>query len=156
MLTDLINNMIFNLLVDLVLDLDSSLDEPVNLEVFSFGTLVDSGRDLFSKAITPLDEEVMAVLRRRVKTGPLFGKRIVMANPNPKDPNVPNEDVSEEDPYHLLDYDEEEDPEMDIKEDEPEEDLVEEPEPLAGHGDQFDAHPNPQLGNMNGWVDNND
>nr|GEZ41475.1 putative zinc finger, CCHC-type, retrotransposon Gag domain protein [Tanacetum cinerariifolium] len=75
-------------------------------------------------AITPLDEEVMAVLRRRVKTGPLFGKQIVMANPNPEDPNVPNEDVSEEDPYHLLDYDEEKDPEMDIKEDEHEEDLV--------------------------------
>nr|GEZ44404.1 hypothetical protein [Tanacetum cinerariifolium] len=58
-----------------------------------------------------------------------------MANPNPEDPNVLNEDVLEEDPYHLLDYDEEEDPEMDIEEEEPEEDLVEEPEPLAGHGD---------------------
>nr|GEX11105.1 putative reverse transcriptase domain-containing protein [Tanacetum cinerariifolium] len=77
-----------------------------------------------------------------------------MANLNPKDPNVPNEDVPEEDPYHLLDYDEEEYPEMDIEEEEPEEDPVEEPEPLAGHGDQFDAHPNPQPGNMNGWVDN--
>nr|GFD62837.1 hypothetical protein [Tanacetum cinerariifolium] len=31
-------------------------------------------------------------------------------------PNVPNEDVPEEDPYHLLDYDDEEDPEMDTKE----------------------------------------
>nr|GFC37306.1 hypothetical protein [Tanacetum cinerariifolium] len=39
---------------------------------------------------------------------------------------------------------------------EPEEDPVEEPEPLAGHGDQFDAHPNPRPGNMNGWVDDND
>nr|GFD07534.1 putative reverse transcriptase domain-containing protein [Tanacetum cinerariifolium] len=39
-----------------------------------------------------------------------------MANPNPKDPNVLNEDVPEEDPYHLLDYDEEEDPEMDTEE----------------------------------------
>nr|GEX44753.1 hypothetical protein [Tanacetum cinerariifolium] len=76
-----------------------------------------------------------------------------MANPNPKDPNVPNEDVPEEDPYHLLDYNEEEDPEMDVEEEEPEEDPVEEPEPLAGHGDQFDAHPNPQPGNRNGWVD---
>nr|GEX97960.1 protein kinase-like domain-containing protein [Tanacetum cinerariifolium] len=37
-----------------------------------------------------------------------------------------------EDPYHLLDYDEEEDPEMDIEEEEPEEDPP---------------------GNMNGWVD---
>nr|GEY07994.1 retrotransposon protein, putative, Ty3-gypsy subclass [Tanacetum cinerariifolium] len=79
-----------------------------------------------------------------------------MANPNPEDPNVPNEDVPEEDPYHLLDYDEEEDPKMDIEEEEPEEDPVEEPEPLAGHEDQFDAHPNPQPGNMNGWVDDND
>nr|GEW71914.1 hypothetical protein [Tanacetum cinerariifolium] len=79
-----------------------------------------------------------------------------MANPNPEDPNVPNEDVPEEDPYHLLDYDEEEDPKMDIKEEEPEEDLVEEPEPLAGHGDQFDAHPNPQPRNINGWVDDDD
>nr|GEU75767.1 putative reverse transcriptase domain-containing protein [Tanacetum cinerariifolium] len=45
---------------------------------------------------------------------------------------------------------------MDIEEEEPEEDPVEEPEPLAGHGDQFDAYPNPQAGNMNGWVDDND
>nr|GFC56328.1 hypothetical protein [Tanacetum cinerariifolium] len=79
-----------------------------------------------------------------------------MANPKPEDPNVPNEDVPEEDPHHLLDYDEEEDPKMDIEEEEPEEDLVEEPEPLAGHGDQFDAHANPQPKNMNGWVDDND
>nr|GEX84043.1 putative zinc finger, CCHC-type, retrotransposon Gag domain protein [Tanacetum cinerariifolium] len=48
--------------------------------------------------------------------------KIVMANPNPEDPNVPNKDVPEEDPYHLLDYDEEEDPKMDIEEEEPEED----------------------------------
>nr|GFD41611.1 hypothetical protein [Tanacetum cinerariifolium] len=27
---------------------------------------------------------------------------------------------------------------------------------LPGHGDQFDAHPNPQPGNMNGWVDDDD
>nr|GFC50324.1 putative reverse transcriptase domain-containing protein [Tanacetum cinerariifolium] len=33
---------------------------------------------------------------------------------------------------------------------------VEDPEPLAGHGDQFDAHPNPQPGNMNGWVNDDD
>nr|GFB56144.1 hypothetical protein [Tanacetum cinerariifolium] len=82
--------------------------------------------------------------------------QIVMANPNPENPNVPNEDVPEEDPHHLLDYDDEEDPEMDIEEEEPEEDLVEEPEPLAGHGDQFDAYPNPQPRNMNGWVDADD
>nr|GFB99510.1 hypothetical protein [Tanacetum cinerariifolium] len=77
---------------------------------------------------------------------------IVMANPNPENLNVPNEDVLEEDPHHLLDYDEEEDPKIDIEEEEPEEDPVEEPKPLAGHGDQFDAHPNPQLGNMKGKV----
>nr|GFB97326.1 hypothetical protein [Tanacetum cinerariifolium] len=45
---------------------------------------------------------------------------------------------------------------MDIEEEEPEEDPVEEPRPLAGHEDQFDAHPNPQPGNMNGWVDDDD
>nr|GEW65400.1 hypothetical protein [Tanacetum cinerariifolium] len=61
--------------------------------------------------------------------------QIVMANPNPEDPNVPNEDVLEEDPHYLLDYDEEEDLEMDIEEEEPEE------EPP---------------GNMNGWVDDDD
>nr|GFA72292.1 hypothetical protein [Tanacetum cinerariifolium] len=49
-----------------------------------------------------------------------------MANPNPEDLNVPNEDVPKEDPYHLLDYDEEEDPEMDIEEEESKEDPVEE------------------------------
>nr|GEV37157.1 hypothetical protein [Tanacetum cinerariifolium] len=79
-----------------------------------------------------------------------------MANPNLEDPNVPNKDVPEEDPYPLLDYDKEEDPEMDIEKEEPEKDPVEEPEPLAGHGDQFDAHLNPHPRNMNGWVDNND
>nr|GFC01500.1 hypothetical protein [Tanacetum cinerariifolium] len=79
--------------------------------------------------------------------------QIVMANSNPENLNVPNEGVPEGDPHHLLDYDEEEDPEMDIEEEEPEEELVEEPEPLAGHEDQFDAHPNPQPGNMNGWVE---
>nr|GFD07463.1 hypothetical protein [Tanacetum cinerariifolium] len=45
---------------------------------------------------------------------------------------------------------------MDIEEEEPEEDPVEEPEPLPRHGDQFDAHPNPQPGNINGWVDDDD
>nr|GFB84286.1 hypothetical protein [Tanacetum cinerariifolium] len=79
-----------------------------------------------------------------------------MANPNLEDPNVPNEGVPEEDPHYLLDYDEEKDPKMDIDEEEPEEEPVEEPEPLARHGDQFDAHPNPQPGNMNGWLDDDD
>nr|GFA57265.1 putative retrotransposon Gag domain-containing protein [Tanacetum cinerariifolium] len=81
---------------------------------------------------------------------------IVMANLNPKNLNVPNEGIPEEDPYHFLEYDEEEDPEMDIEEEEPEEEPVEEPKPLAGHGDQFDVHPNLQPRNMNGWVDDDD
>nr|GFB10380.1 putative zinc finger, CCHC-type, retrotransposon Gag domain protein [Tanacetum cinerariifolium] len=51
-----------------------------------------------------------------------------MANPNPEDPNTPNEEVSKEDPYHLLDFDEKEDPEMNIEEDEPEEDPEEDDE----------------------------
>nr|GEZ51155.1 hypothetical protein [Tanacetum cinerariifolium]GEZ60396.1 hypothetical protein [Tanacetum cinerariifolium] len=79
-----------------------------------------------------------------------------MANPNPEDPNIPNENVPEEDPYHLLDFDEEDDSEMDIEEEEPEEDLVKEPKPLAGLEDLFVAHPNPQTKNMNGWVDDHD
>nr|GFC61349.1 hypothetical protein [Tanacetum cinerariifolium] len=60
-----------------------------------------------------------------------------MANPNPEDPNVPNEDVLEEDPHHLLDYDEEEDPEMDIEEEEPEEEPADEAndEPEAEEAD---------------------
>nr|GFD45031.1 hypothetical protein [Tanacetum cinerariifolium] len=45
---------------------------------------------------------------------------------------------------------------MDIEKVEPEEDPVEEPKPLARDGDQFDAHPNPQPRNMNGWVDDDD
>nr|GEY87071.1 hypothetical protein [Tanacetum cinerariifolium] len=97
------------------------------------------------------DDWIIIILLRDITT-----TQIVMVNPNPEDPNVPNEDVPEEDPYHLLDYEEEEDPEMDIEEEEPEEDPVEEPKPLAGHGDQFDAHPNPQPGNLNGRVDDND
>nr|GEU67750.1 hypothetical protein [Tanacetum cinerariifolium] len=108
-----------------------------------FHQIVDFLEASHIRAVTPPDEEVMAVLRRRVKTRPFFGKQDL-------------EDVPEEDPYHLLDYDEEEDPKMDIEEKEPEEDPVEEPKPLAGHGDQFDAHPNPQPSNMNGWVDDND
>nr|GFB84450.1 hypothetical protein [Tanacetum cinerariifolium] len=45
---------------------------------------------------------------------------------------------------------------MDIEEDEPEEEPIEEPELLVGHEDQFDAHPNPPPGNMNGWLDDDD
>nr|GEX66803.1 hypothetical protein [Tanacetum cinerariifolium] len=49
---------------------------------------------------------------------------IVRANLNPENLNVPNEGVLEEDPHHLLDYDKEEDPEMEIEEEEPEEEPV--------------------------------
>nr|GFD46112.1 hypothetical protein [Tanacetum cinerariifolium] len=45
---------------------------------------------------------------------------------------------------------------MEIEEEEPEVEPVEDPKPLPGHGDQFDVHPNPQPGNMNGWVDDDD
>nr|GFC49589.1 hypothetical protein [Tanacetum cinerariifolium] len=58
-----------------------------------------------------------------------------MAIPNPENLNIRNEGIPEEDPHHLLDYDEEEDPEMDIEKEEPEKDLP---------------------GNMNGWVDDDD
>nr|GEU68453.1 putative reverse transcriptase domain-containing protein [Tanacetum cinerariifolium] len=73
--------------------------------------------------------------KRVYKVVKALSLKIVMANSNPEDPNVPNEDIPEEDPYHLLDYDEEEDPEMDIEEEEPEE------QPPR---------------NMNGWVDDDD
>nr|GFA99956.1 hypothetical protein [Tanacetum cinerariifolium] len=51
-----------------------------------------------------------------------------MANLNPEDPNVPNEGVPKEDPHHLLDYEEEEYPKMDIEEEEPEEEPEEDKE----------------------------
>nr|GEX64380.1 hypothetical protein [Tanacetum cinerariifolium] len=75
-----------------------------------------------------------------IEQGPLIWpsvevEGIVMANPNPENINVPNEGVPEEDPHHLLDYDEEEDPKMDIEEEEPEEELPR---------------------NINGWVDDDD
>nr|GEZ25136.1 hypothetical protein [Tanacetum cinerariifolium] len=79
-----------------------------------------------------------------------------MANANPGNLNVPNEGVPEEDLHHLLDYDEEKDSKMEIEEEEPKEEPVEEPEQLPGHRDQFDVHPNPQPGNINGWVDDDD
>nr|GFB70123.1 hypothetical protein [Tanacetum cinerariifolium] len=61
-----------------------------------------------------------------------------MANPNLDNHNVPNEGVLEEDPHHLLDYDEEKDPKMDIEEEEPEEEPIEEPEPLVDDDDDVE------------------
>nr|GFC11729.1 hypothetical protein [Tanacetum cinerariifolium] len=61
---------------------------------------------------------------------------IVMANPNLEDPNIPNEHVPEEDTYHLLDFNEEEDPEMDIKEEEPEEDPVDDHDDVEEKDDE--------------------
>ncbi|GJX92517.1 putative reverse transcriptase domain-containing protein [Tanacetum coccineum] len=95
---------------------------------------------------------------------------IVMENPNsPNEPNEailevnpvipepnhvedvqdPNEMVNIPDDEELVDYNE------DDKE-EPEEEPKEEPEPNNGHGDQFAQHPNPQPGNMNGWLEEDD
>ncbi|GJY07269.1 hypothetical protein Tco_0374323, partial [Tanacetum coccineum] len=39
---------------------------------------------------------------------------------------------------------------------EPVEEPEEEPEPNNGHGNQFAQHPNPQPGNMNGWLEEDD
>ncbi|GKE49232.1 hypothetical protein Tco_1480490, partial [Tanacetum coccineum] len=92
--------------------------------------------------------------------------QIVMENPN--HPNEPNEDIPEENPVipepnhvedahdpnemvnipddeELLDYDKDD-------AEEPEE----EPEQNNGHGNQFAQHPNPQSGNMNAWLEEDD
>nr|GEV35090.1 hypothetical protein [Tanacetum cinerariifolium] len=45
---------------------------------------------------------------------------------------------------------------MDIEEEEPEEEPVEEPKPLAGHGDQFDAHPNKDEENKDADMEEDD
>nr|GFC85419.1 hypothetical protein [Tanacetum cinerariifolium] len=72
-----------------------------------------------------------------------------MANPNPKDPNVPNKDIPEEDPYHLLNYDEEEDLEMDTEE------RIMPPKPMSEARmreiirDQFATSMNEFMANMN-------
>ncbi|GKA60953.1 hypothetical protein Tco_0760360 [Tanacetum coccineum] len=60
--------------------------------------------------------------------------------------NIPDDE-------ELVDYnkDDEEEPE-----EEPEEKPEEEPEPNNGHGNQFAQHPNPQPGNMNGWLKEDD
>nr|GEY23216.1 hypothetical protein [Tanacetum cinerariifolium] len=98
---------------------------------------------------------------------------IVMDNPN--SPNKPNEYIPEENPVipepnhvedahdpnemvdipddnDLVDYDgDDEEPE-----EEPEEEPKEKPEQQIRHENQFAQHPNPQPGNMNGWLEEDD
>ncbi|GJV53657.1 putative reverse transcriptase domain-containing protein [Tanacetum coccineum] len=104
----------------------------------------------------------------------IYTTRIVMKNPNHLNANTeaipemnqvvpepkqvvdihdPNEMVDIPDNVDLVDYDgdAEENPEEDSEE-YPEE----EPEPNNRHGDQFAQHPNPQPGNMNGWLEEDD
>nr|GEW56740.1 hypothetical protein [Tanacetum cinerariifolium] len=86
-----------------------------------------SGKN-FIQAVTPPDEEVMAILRRRAKTGPLFGKRIIMANVPPNDPNVDAPAIvpAPVNPDHAPAHPVEEDTEE--EEEDPKEDPEEEPE----------------------------
>ncbi|GJZ07328.1 putative reverse transcriptase domain-containing protein [Tanacetum coccineum] len=100
--------------------------------------------------------------------------RIVMENPNhpnesneaiPKvnpvipeqnhveDAHDPNEMVDIPDDEQLVDYNEDDEEEP---EEEPKEELEEEPEQNNRHGNQFAQHPNPQPGNMNVWLEEDD
>nr|GFA01179.1 hypothetical protein [Tanacetum cinerariifolium] len=95
--------------------------------------------------------------------------KIVMDNLN--SPNEPNEDIPEEnpiipepnhvedahDPNEMVDIIDDEDlVDYDGDDEEPEEEPKEEPEQQIGHGNQFVQHPNPQPGNMNGWLEEDD
>nr|GEU67749.1 putative reverse transcriptase domain-containing protein [Tanacetum cinerariifolium] len=51
------------------------------------------------KAVTPPDEEVMAVLQRRVKTGPLFGKRSQVPSPGADKTAFPSGNVRYEEAF---------------------------------------------------------
>nr|GFC85220.1 hypothetical protein [Tanacetum cinerariifolium] len=90
---------------------------------------------------------------------------IVMDNPN--SPNKSNEDILEENPVipkqnHVEDaYDPNE--MVDILDDEDlvdydgdDEEPEEEPKQQIRHGNQFAQYPNPQPGNMNGWLEEDD
>ncbi|GKA94806.1 hypothetical protein Tco_0816844, partial [Tanacetum coccineum] len=66
-----------------------------------------------------------------------------------KDAHDPNEMVDIPDDEELVDYDGDD-------EEEPEEEPKEEPKPNNGHGNEFAQHPNPQPGNMNGWLEEDD
>nr|GFD38403.1 hypothetical protein [Tanacetum cinerariifolium] len=70
--------------------------------------------------------------------------QIVMANPNPENLNVPNEGFPEENPHHLLDYNEEEDPEIEIEEEEPEEEPDDDAEIIFPYEVQGDQTPPPR------------
>ncbi|GJY29288.1 putative reverse transcriptase domain-containing protein, partial [Tanacetum coccineum] len=82
--------------------------------------------------------------------------KIVMENPN--SPNKPNHVEDAQDPIEMVDIpDDEELVDYDgDEEEEPEEEPKEEPEPNNRHWDQFAQHPNPQPGNMNGWLEEDD
>ncbi|GJZ07404.1 hypothetical protein Tco_0541197 [Tanacetum coccineum] len=66
-----------------------------------------------------------------------------------KDAHDPNEMVDITDDEELVDYDGD-------NEEAPKEEPEEEPKPNNGHGNQFTQHPNPQPGNMNGWLEEDD
>nr|GEV09522.1 hypothetical protein [Tanacetum cinerariifolium] len=86
---------------------------------------------------------------------------------NPDSPNELNEDIPKENPVipepnHIEDA---HDPNemVDILDDEDlvdhdgdDEESEEKPEQQIGHGNQFAQHPNPQPGNMNGWLEEDD
>nr|GEV16437.1 putative reverse transcriptase domain-containing protein [Tanacetum cinerariifolium] len=86
---------------------------------------------------------------------------------NPNSPNEPNKDIPKEnlvipepnhvedayDPNEMVDILDDEDlVDHDVDDEEPEE----ETEQQIGHRNQFAQHPNPQLGNMNGWLEEDD
>nr|GEY29630.1 hypothetical protein [Tanacetum cinerariifolium] len=93
----------------------------------------------------------------------------VIPKPNHiEDAHDPNKMVNILDDEDLVDYDgDDEEPKEEPKEEpeeEPEEELEEElkeepeeePEQQIGHGNQFAQHPNPQPGNMNDWLEEDD
>nr|GEV96211.1 putative reverse transcriptase domain-containing protein [Tanacetum cinerariifolium] len=56
-----------------------------------------------ARAVTPPDGKVMAILRRRVKTGPLFRKQIIMENPLPDHVvNLPDDEQVQPEPIPTL------------------------------------------------------
>ncbi|GKA49266.1 putative reverse transcriptase domain-containing protein [Tanacetum coccineum] len=122
----------------------------------------------------PTDFALMAYLSSISSNSTSSNTEIVMDNLNY--PNEPNKDIPEENPVipepnhvedahdpnkmvdipddeELVDYDgdTEEEPE-----EEPKEEPEKEPKPNNAHGNQFAQHPNPQPGNMNGWLEEDD
>nr|GEW61820.1 hypothetical protein [Tanacetum cinerariifolium] len=96
-------------------------------------------------------------------------RKIVMDNSNSS--NEPNKDIPEEnlvilepnhvedahDPNEMVDIPDDEDlVDYDGDDEEPEEEPKEEPKQQIRHGNQFAQHPNPQPGNMNGWLEEDD